>query len=1729
VIDSNNFVNQSLWGMRLVDNNFISLSGNRVTNTETTQTWYGIYIYNSNGPITNNRIIQHLGKNPNSYGIYANNSTYNGTDTCWIVNNEIILHTDSISHGIYGGSRVKVLHNSIRILGTGAARGITASFSPATTIKNNNIAMESPMAYPIYVASTTNAGLAPIDANNYYASVYVGYAGGDIVSLSVWKALVTSDINSVQINPTFINDTIDLRLIAYTGFECATLPEVVSDINGFPRLYQTGMGCYNGIDLSVNAVLYPVNNWNIGMFDGESDTLKVRLMNVAHTPLTTVALRWSFNGGLAQQALWTGSLTTSQQVIVPLGVINYVQGTNTLDVWIENLGGLIDEYLFDDTIHTSCYACDSALTGTYTIGASGDFNTIEQAFERMHLCRTKGDLTLALQPGNYTYNLNLSNNAAYMNNYTLTFTSTTGKASDVILRSTAGMVVQCNNTNNIVLDAITIDATAVNYGIQFTGASSNITIKNAIILANPTSLTNTAGIYKATNTAGLDGLTVKNCTIDGGVYGIYLLSTSNFVYSNLSIDSNILSNQYSHGLYFGYTHNQSVSWNHITPRNTGGGTTWYGMYMDYPRDGGKIIGNRIFSDSIISITTNLYGCYFNYIENALIANNEIYLHSKSSTTYGIYISYPQSVECLHNTVLLTGTGGYTFRALHMQIIASIAYSATVSNNIFIANGGISPYAIYLYSNVSAYQTYYKFAYNNYYSSGNLGYAGGNQSTLAAWKGTMVMDIYSVNILPVFTDPSSSLELKNYMNNSIICPSLQAVPTDIREVYHSRITNMGAYIQPSGDLDLTVNAVFPLEVINNQIVPLSIEVKNTGIVTVTNANIGWSVNGITQAASIPWTATPSLGTQEQQNISIGSFTAANMSAFTIKVWINTVNGGKDSALWNDTLTTIIPAVPLARFVNPLVEDTIYTLSFNVYAEILKGTGSEIAVPVPKLYIETSGNGRQFYDTLNMQYSNNVWEANIPPQYYGSTVTYTLTVHDTLGNMTTISGSTCIRYADGSDKYLGANLGIISTTIFEDPFNLCSPDYLNLTYAIINSGITSYDFNTNPVNLHLQVTTPDSLEMDVLLATGILSSGDIMNVRLNNGFPVIAAGRYDIKAWMDNIADANADDDTVLSYYTSGKLSLPIDENFSDAILTEFIVRDNNTSLQWTVIPQGLGIDTAVHPVFGNGVLSFLGSRGAMTTLATKQMDLSRTIQPSLSFWYFHDTIPSEDYTDVRITIDGGATYNTLYSLTKYDPVYGWKQDSADLPAYAVNQCVTLIFEAMEKSNGNVTQYIDRILITARQDIAIAEIFTSPLSVCDLENKEIKVVMSNLSFPVLDYTTTPTTLTLEVTETGQTFIFDTLLTNSSLGSFASDTIIVATGFNFAVGTYTLKAYFSSVLDVDRNNDTLETSIVINPALSVQVEQISGGNVNCLLEDNVIYPKVTLYNTGNIDLSDIDLTIQIDTGENNLAVYALFREIYTGTILAGDSAIYIFTSSYTVPWNARYDVRVNASLNCDSALAHNTNMIQECVDTKDLHVVSIDNPTGNKDNIGSNIQVRTTIENRSDGDIFNSVQVNFVVTNSQGVQTASGRETLPAIGSSATVSHTFNSTYTVPADSVYYLAVFLDSYENYPANDTIRIKRETNVGIETLAGNGFTLGQNIPNPVKNTTHIDYSIPESGEVIFYVQSASGQLLYSKTIEATSGKNSLELNTSTLAAGIYVYSIEYKGQRLIKRMSVQK
>jgi hypothetical protein len=1756
VFDKNTLTHQYQVGAYFAFTDLTSCSYNTILiqPNETVNNWTGLYMGYCNGPVIGNRIIL-LGNATSPTGIdisYYNR--YNTIDTAVLVanlvaNNEIILskasstffspYNSSIGIHAVQGFHAKILHNSIYVADSVSSMGIyiTPSSGDFCEIKNNNIVMNGASAFPVYLSSAPNLNQYNIDCNNMYAPENVGYVENNLTTIAAWQRLITTDKHSVRILPDFTDPTISLEPLQNGNITCNAIPDISQDINGMPRTEPTVLGCYEVSPSGWNAALEQFTAIKEGFVAGQTDNVKVVVRNTGANSLTSVNLSWSINGITQNTASYPLSLALWQDDTLTIGQINYTVGLQTVKVWINSInnGLSTDYYAGDDTLIRLLSVCGTPYNGTLTIGNGGDFSDIDVAYNAFSVCGVNGDVTLAFLPGTYNGVLDLSNNAAIFGNYNLTITSSTGNATEVRFVSSQ-VAVNCNNTQNITIKDITIDVTQGTYGIQLSGTISNMTVDNCIILSNLTVTSgNYIGIYG--NSSSLDNLRITNCTIDGGIQGISLNGDYFNYGQNIQIDNNTITNQYSSAIYLYYINANSISYNYITPRLANAGTTWQALYGYYLRNGGSITGNHISANNP-AISSTLSGFYLQYIDTTIIANNEIYLNGNASTINGIYMYNATNVSVINNSVytVQNGTGYFNYNRAY-SIPLGYGNSATIKNNLFVAQGGgaTTTYAIYLEGWAYSYNNYganYVIDYNNYYSSGNnIGFVdGGNRADLAAWKAAAPLyDTNSASILPDFTDLDINLKLENYLD-TLSCPRYIDVAKDIDNIFRSEITYMGAYAGFSNERDLILTDIvsWNTEIIDKQNISVNVNVFNNGIVPINTGTFGWSLNGVNKG-SIPWTAMPVLNSTEQQTVSIGSFTASNtIPDYNVVVWIETINGQADTVNWNDTLRASAVLVPLAEFVSPLVPDTTVSVLFPVNVFIRSWTGATL-MPPKMTFISTVHGNQIIYDTVAMVKVGDIWRAIVPQQYYGSKVIYSLTLSDTIGNNFTIKDST----------YIPSVLSILSNPSWTalslaDPLTItnvaCFPyDYSAVKVDLENKTTADYSFSKDTLIIHYEIIDPlQTVYKDSIPYTAGIAAGTTATIELMPTLAIMYAGSYQIKVWLSSPSDNTPYYDTLRYTYISNRIALPIDEVFSSSIPADFNIQADNTPAMWQVISQGMGADSAVIPVFGNGVLSFAGSRGAMTTLSTRQMDLSQTTQPSLSFWYFHDTIPCEDYTDVRITIDGGTIYNTLFSLTKYDPVYGWKQYSTDLPSYAINQCVALVFEAMEKSNGDVTQYIDRILITAKQDIAISEIITSELAACDLQNKEVKIVLSNLTDPILDFATTPTTLTLEIKETGQTFTH--VLDSGSLGRFTSDTISIATGVNFAKGTYTLKAYFSSVLDVDRMNDTFVRSIVINPALSVRIQPESGGNTNCLSGELVVHPTITLYNTGNMDLSNIDMILQVDTGENNTAVYVLLKETYTGTILAGDTATYMFiNSSYSVPWNARYDVRTYAYLSCDSALVNSTNMVQECVDIKDLYIVSIDNPLGVSDAIGTTINATATLHNRADNDLFSSSNITVLVEDSKGLQTESFTENLPIIGTSATVGHTFTRAYTVPNDSVYYLTVFVNSQDNYRNNDTMTIKRETvSVGIETLKSiGGLTLYQNIPNPANSATRIDYSIPESGEVVFNLHSVSGQLLYSRTIEAAHGKQSLEVNTSSFAAGIYFYSIEYKGQRLVKRMMI--
>jgi hypothetical protein len=1923
VFDSNTVSNNYFYGiyLRYVDLKNCSCNTVLSRTSNTNSYWNAIDIEYSNGPVTGNRIVQRTNDITEPNGMYfVRHNSFLPTQVqgrSLIANNEIILNSTSTSNGIFAFvSKLEIIHNSIYISGNGSARGIGISCGETDdlVVKNNNIVLTSPTAYPVYFIGPGNLNLYDMDYNNYYAPSYIGYYRVNMTTMAQWQQLISTDQHSVKILPDFINPSGNLKFINYGGLFCNNISSVNKDIENENRVSLTTMGCYEIPLKNGNAIFTEITGLRNGSILSQTDTVKAIVLNAGTATLTSVHVNWSINGN--RQTMgginFPVSLTTGQSDTLVLGVVTYVAGNMDIKVWINSLNGgaLTDENRKDDTLSRIVFICTNGVSGLITVGtnSNNDFQTISQFYEALNVCGVSGDITLGLESGIYPENLDFSNNSLLMSNHSLTITSIANNATDVIIRPPSGTAIVLSNSNNIAIKAITVDAaTSGTNAIEFIDPCTNILIRDCKLLANP--IVTTGGFSPISKSSGgiVDSIFIINNTLDGGYDGfLFYGGTGNAYGTNVVFDSNIISNSYSTGITSRYVTYKSCSYNTILSRTSNFDIYWTGIWRTSTN--GPLVGNRIIQrDNGILNPFGIWSYYHNYNNTypesqvpdiGLIANNEIILNSSSTEgsgrpSFGIHANNSNS-KIIHNSIYISGSG-YT-RGIYF-------YDNT--NKMVIKNNSIvlttaSSHPIYLPNSASL--NLYDIDYNNYYSNTHIGYYSGNQTTMTQWQQTIPTDQHSVKILPAFINPSVSLELSTYSDN-LLCPNI-GVQTDIEGLIRPHTTAMGAYTHATIGQDLALSQISPLseEIIRNQTVQVSVDVINMGVTPITNATLEWSLNGVTQQPPLSWTATPSLNSLEQRNIALGNFQAINGDTFHIVVWVKTINGQQDTVHLNDTLSTTYVVHPLAEFTVP-VEDTIYVLNFDVNAKIYASTGAPIRPP--NLYLETIVNGFSFlYDTVPMTFNNGIWQANIPPQYYGSKVIYSLNVSDNIGNtftaidsvyiqslwdktdtviigtgisryyytpinmnygygwsrqiylykeicpdlpssgiyitkiawesamantyyinqscymraiddsivissysdplmnglsqvwagsliiqpgwveitldtpfflpagktleitwhhqngynhpgtshtwahtqtknyMTAYNGSIIFPNSSGTLSYNRPNIKItkefpvglysgndLELTSFISPIenftSLCANDYAPVTIILRNLGENDYDFSVDTVVLQLEITYPQQTKDTVYLPiyNGMLAAGKADTIELMAALPVRYPGRYEFKAWLESPVDNVVFDNTRTYSYVSGIVGLPVDEDFSGVFPIEFAIQSINSSAIWTIVPQGSGADTVVKPVFGSGMLAFTGDRGAITHLSTRPLELTGTVLPTLEFWYFHDTIPSEDYMDVRITTDGGATYTALLSLLKQDAVYGWHRYTADLTPYIDGECILVLFEAMRKSPGVGSQYIDRIVISSQPDLAVSKVALPIQTACDLKNAEMEVIISTITNQTINLSLLSTSLAVEIPNYQS---LPPIPLQKRMEGHSSDTIYIPVP-DLPVGNYNIKVYLTSPVDNIPANDTLYYGVNVNPALSVTVKSLTGG-INCFKKGMPAQQEVILQNTGNTDITGVKLSLLV-TGDNYTETV-----IETGSIdlSAGDSVSYIFENTYTVPAEANYQVQVFAWMECDSIMVNSRGVTYECVDLDNIAIISIENPVnGQRSVAGSTDNIIVSIVNESDNRRYSNVTIVALIENVDGQMLSSRMEIIPVLEPDSTYQFTFTETYTVPEDSVYFIRVYINSMDIYPEDDTLKIQcYSESVGIETLgAKDGFTLGQNIPNPATNSTRIDYAIPEAGEVIFHVHTISGQLLYSKTIEAPSGTNSLELNTSAFAAGVYYYSIEYKGQKRVKQLGIVK
>ena len=85
------------------------------------------------------------------------------------------------------------------------------------------------------------------------------------------------------------------------------------------------------------------------------------------------------------------------------------------------------------------------------------------------------------------------------------------------------------------------------------------------------------------------------------------------------------------------------------------------------------------------------------------------------------------------------------------------------------------------------------------------------------------------------------------------------------------------------------------------------------------------------------------------------------------------------------------------------------------------------------------------------------------------------------------------------------------------------------------------------------------------------------------------------------------------------------------------------------------------------------------------------------------------------------------------------------------------------------------------------------------------------------------------------------------------------------------------------------------------------------------------------------------------------------------------------------------------------------------------------------------------------------------------------------------------------------------------------------GLVLNQNVPNPAENRTRISFLAPRAGKAVIEVFTLTGQKLHSEALNAQFGENYIDLNTTSFAAGMYLYTLQFEDAVLSKKMVIQK
>jgi hypothetical protein len=289
---------------------------------------------------------------------------------------------------------------------------------------------------------------------------------------------------------------------------------------------------------------------------------------------------------------------------------------------------------------------------------------------------------------------------------------------------------------------------------------------------------------------------------------------------------------------------------------------------------------------------------------------------------------------------------------------------------------------------------------------------------------------------------------------------------------------------------------------------------------------------------------------------------------------------------------------------------------------------------------------------------------------------------------------------------------------------------------------------------------------------------------------------------------------------------------------------------------------------------------------------------------------------------------------------------------------------------------------------------------------------------------------------------------------------------------------------------------------------------LVGDIVTVSITVKNYGTDILTNVPVRYKKD---NDSPVTA----IMSGTIAPGATANYTFTQTFQVGL-LNYTLCAYTDVAGDVYVQNNDTCSHVTVNpaANDIGVTQIIEPGAAA--FGTT-PVKVTLKN-----FGTNTQTSFTVAYRRNNLTPVETPWTGSLAAGASVDFTFPSNMTVPNGTSFAFCVWTKlNNDAYNLNDTVC--KSVLVGIDEVDGSNLWLGQNVPNPTTGLTNIEYNIPVAGEIKFDIMNLVGQKLYSINEKVAAGRHFIDLNVNNLADGVYYYTIEFKGKRLVKKMLINK